>query len=475
MTPGTEEMIHALGSVISARSAYAQALGVSFGGDRDLYQVLGYKKTLTDTDYRNRYERGDIAKRIIDAPVNATFRGIPEITENQEDATTFEEAWNELAEKLKIWNRFTRLDKLTGLGRYGVLLYGFNDVMDEKEFATPVVPSETLALLYVQPYSEASVTITKWNNDPTSPDYGMPAEYQLTLGDVSEYTSGSDREPTKGRTLLVHASRVQHIVDDRTESDVFGTPRLQSIYNRLQDLDKIVGGSGEMFWKGARPGYQAVIDADAKLTPQAKEDIGTQLDDYEHNLRRMLRLQGVKLEGLAPQVEDPSPFIDGQLKIIAASKGMPMRILTGSERGELASTQDDKHWREVIEERRLDFVEPEIVRAFIDRMIELGVLPEPESDSYEIAWPDLHTVSDKDRADVNKVRTEILTKYASTAGAEMIIPPELFLEMMLEFDKDQVQKVLDMLDSFEAEENDDIEEAEITEIPEGEEEEEETS
>ena len=72
------------------------------------------------------------------------------------------------------------------------------------------------------------------------------------------------------------------------------------------------------------------------------------------------------------------------MKLISAASGIPLRIMTGSERGELASTQDDGNWASRIEERQLHFAEPMILRPLIDRLIELRALPEPSDGEYQL-------------------------------------------------------------------------------------------
>ena len=48
--------------------------GITFSGRRDLYETLGYLRTLRYEDYYQRYRRGCIASRIIDAFPAATWR-----------------------------------------------------------------------------------------------------------------------------------------------------------------------------------------------------------------------------------------------------------------------------------------------------------------------------------------------------------------------------------------------------------------
>ena len=73
------EMFMALNrSVLGERMMLASRSGKSFGGDRNLYHTLGYPENLIYDDYLSMYKRADIAQRIIEAPVEDTWREPPE-------------------------------------------------------------------------------------------------------------------------------------------------------------------------------------------------------------------------------------------------------------------------------------------------------------------------------------------------------------------------------------------------------------
>ena len=67
-------------SALLQRYALAGFMGKQFGGKRDLYEVFGYKKVLRFEDYLAKYTRQNVAKRIVNAPADATWRNTPEIT-----------------------------------------------------------------------------------------------------------------------------------------------------------------------------------------------------------------------------------------------------------------------------------------------------------------------------------------------------------------------------------------------------------
>ena len=78
---------------------------------------------------------------------------------------------------------------------------------------------------------------------------------------------------------------------------------------------------------------------------------------------------------------------DLYLKLISATTRIPVRILTGSERGQLASSQDDENWADVISARQEQHVGPALLMPVINRLIWLGVLPEPTNTAVSIRWP----------------------------------------------------------------------------------------
>ena len=448
----------ALSDLVS-RTRMAYGLGYQYENERNLYQTLGYKINLEFTDFFYKYSRGDIAKALIDKPVNATWRLKPEIKEADKKETPFEEQWKELVKKFGVFNTLVRLDKLMCLGRYSILLIGVNDGKSLMEPLEPAEYGKNRKLLYLQPYSELNAEIKTWNTNQQSERFNLPELYQITVNQTGNQSS-----------FAVHHSRLIHVLQDQLESEVYGTPSLQAVFNRLQDLEKVIGGSAEMYWRGARPGYAALakegydfgVDEEGNTDKDALQE---QLDKFDNGLRRWLRVQGVDIQALEMQVVSPADQVNVQLQIIAAASGIPMRILLGSERGELASSQDERAWADSTDSRRTDIAEPVVVRPLIGKLIWCGILPPPETGDYEVDWPDLHTPSEKELAEVGKIKTESLTNYARTPGAQDILPVEQFLRKMLNFDSTDIEEATALIgsvlqDEFEDEPEDELEDEE---------------
>ena len=439
-------------SEVTNRANLASKLGYQYEGDRDIYEALGYKKELLIEDYAAQYARQDIAQAIIERPVTATWAGGVKLIEaDNTEETELQKQWDALDEEIQLTSKLRRLDTLVGLGRYGALLLGFDDIKEPAEFAN--MPTGVKELLYVKPLSEANADVQTWETNANSPRYGLPLLYNITLPGVG--TSSSV-------TLSVHHDRVIHVAEGILENEIYGTSRLKVVFNRLKDLEKIVGGSAEMFWRGARPGYQGKIDADYQATPTFEADLKDQIDEYENNLRRLLVNEGVDFKALESQVSDPTSHVQVQIQMISAVTGIPTRILTGSERGELASSEDKNTWLSLIDTRRTEFAGPCIVRLLVDRLIEYKVLPSSK-ERYIVQWEDLWAKSEKEQVDIGKARAEALNAYASNPGASYIVPPTEFLRNFLGLEDEVIEMMQKAQKENMNEENNDFNNQEDTE------------
>jgi hypothetical protein len=418
-----------------------------FGGDRDLYETMGYPRVLTVEKMTDAYKRQDIAGRIVDAFPDATWREPPLI--KGEDA--FVSAWEKLDKDRQVLAAFHRLDRLVGLGHYGVLFLGLSGGEDPSQ---PVGQGDR-DLLFVQPHGERTAQVAEWEDDITSPRYGLPKKYNITTG-VNWIGSGS------GRTMLsVHHSRVIHVAERSLEHASIGIPRLERVFNRLMDLDKMVGGNAEVWWQNSAMLLAFLADADVDFDPDEASTMADQLEELQHGLRRMLRLRGVTPQQLAPgmQGSDSSAAVDKLLDLIAGAVGMPKRILIGSERGELSSAQDENNWAARIKERREQFTTPCIIEPFFNKGQAIGFLPRG---SFEVDWPAVDTLGDEGRARVADIQASAIQKYVNSPGAEYIIGPAKFATDVMGFDEPEPIELEEPLpedvegDAFDAEEDDGV-------------------
>ena len=410
------ERIRSLGSLI----------GMMFQGKRDLYGAFGYKVTLTYDDFLRKYARQDIAARIVEAEPKATWSdGIALVADE-----TFKKAWEDIIAQHSLYHVFIRLDKLAGLGPYSVLLMGFADgrALDQPVAFNGEDSTSNTEILYMQPYSSKSATVHSLEQNPQDPRFGLPAFYEINPGEIDTALSSANKVVKDVRTrsglpFRVHHSRILHVAENVLEDPIYGFARLQRVYNLLDDLAKISGGSAETYWMIANRGMQIDVDKDMDLKKEDLEDLADEIDEYQHNIRRVMRTRGVKVNMLGSDVADPRGVFDVLVSLISGATGIPQRILLGSEAGQLASEQDRANWATRISERRQDFAEPTILLPFIRAAINAGALPSPTV--LEVKWPEAFKMSPLERAQTAAQKARTLANVAKALSDDQApVTPE---------------------------------------------------
>jgi hypothetical protein len=364
---------------------------------------------------------------------------------------------------------------------------------DQQYFGVQFGPSEQFGpkpskketkLLFMRAFDESLVQVVRYEWSVRNPRFGQPVMYRVTLNDPREQHSGVGLPMA---TVFVHWSRVIHLADNLGSSEIFGVPRMRPVLNRLLDLRKLYSGSAEMYWRGAFPGLSLEthpqLGGDVDVDSSILQDT---MEQYMNGLQRYLLLMGMSAKTLAPAVVDPTPQINTQIEAVCIQLGIPKRVFCGSERGELASNQDDASWNDRLKHRQNLYITPKIIVPFVDRLIYLGVLPEPkdngqkivdnmvrngwkatkqktggwllvnESDDSEepgktvdvgeggftVEWPDLDSNTDKDKAMIAFQRTQAMAAYAG-GNVESLLPPMDYLTHELGFTEEEATAILD--------------------------------
>ena len=417
----------------------------------------GYPDSITTEDYALMYARNGAANKVVRFLPEETWAIPPEIYETEDaNDTAFELAWNELDDQKKIMSYLQRIDVLSGIGEFGVLLLGLDD---GGELSTPVPGinektgekvenSKELKLLFLKAFDQSSVAVTKKESSTSSPRFGFPTMYSI------QFEAGIDVESDTSKE--VHWTRLIHIADGRESSETYGTPRMKPVYNRLLDLRKILCGSGEMFWRGGYPGLAVETNPEPGDTPLDIESTKDHVEDFAAGMSRFIALEGATIKSLQVQIASPKDHVEAQMRAIAFALGVPWRIFVGSEAAVLASGQDVKAWNKRVFARQTYYVNPYVIRPLLDRLIMFGVLPEPADGKYVIDWPDLNAPTDEDKAKVALIITEAISKYVAIGG-DALIPPMEFLTEVLGFTQevaDSIEKAAGGFDDFGEDEND---------------------
>lgn len=380
------------------RTGLGALLGFQMNGLRDMYATFGWKTTLTHQDFVRKYKRGGVARRVINAFPDAMWSDPPII----EGDDAFNKAWQDAQAQVPVFAGLQKLDKLCRLGRFAIMVVGLDDGSKLESPLSPVrdATKPLRKITYIQAYPEGAVSIEKWEENSASPRFGLPVLYKVDPGVFSLDSLTVGRVQTVSTSRLtafnVHWTRVLHVAENALESPVIGCSALESIFNDLDDLEKISGGSAEVFWLNSRHGLHVDVDKDVELKKDDTEALSEEIDEYVHNLRRVIRTRGVKVTNLGSDFLDPGNVYDVALSNIAAGTGIPKRVLSGSEAGQLASQQDRANWANRVDERVSEYGNPVVLMPFLRLLIDARVLPAPSKLS--VTWPDAFKMNPLERA-----------------------------------------------------------------------------
>lgn len=371
-----------------------------------MFLALGYKRYLKFSDYRARYERGGLAPRVIDEYAVGTWRNGAELIENDNPDvnTEFETAFDELCDRLQMWPVLTRADQLASMGRYAGLLLGLPGDLEQP----PTGVNGPESLMYVQPYSEEELTVDAVENDSTNRRFGLPTRYRLNR--KSTFTSGSINKS-------VHWQRIIHIASGVLDDNICGTPSLERVWNHFDDLEKVTGGGAEAFWQRVHPGLFFNIDPETILEPKDTQELKEESEKFVDGMKRTMAIRGTTVTHIKADVSDFGPQVNSLVSLIAGSTGIPQRILLGSERGQLASSQDQDTWIKRVADRRSNFAEG-IVRLIVERFQLLGILTAAK---FKIRWPDLEDLNATARGNLG----EQMSKVNKNIGATVVTAEEI--------------------------------------------------
>lgn len=423
--------------------------------NRDLDYECGYPNRITLSHLQRIWERDGLGAKLISIWPDESFRVYPEIVEGEQwDDTDFETRWKQMDKDYKLNHALHTADKLSGIGQFGILLLGIADGRDLSEPVEGVTglplsrradPGREVDLLFIRPFSQLNVQIEAIEKNTKSPRFGLPTYYKVQwqdniIGDADQFNNNISKR--------VHWTRVIHLADNRTSSPIWGVPRLQRVFNNLYNVQKVLGGSGEMFWKGGFPGFSFEINPDVTGDVEFDEEkFRKQLEAYQNGLQRYLTLMNVNAKSLQAAIADPTPHLTVQLQAIAAAEGIPMRVLMGTEEAKLAGAQDERAWTDRVKFRQHNYNTPYIYQPVIDRFMEIGVLPWTDEAEYRVNWPDIAAPSDMDKADIASKEITALATYIAS-GAESAIPPEQFFLQVMRWPKERVDSIMEAAEEY---------------------------
>lgn len=384
-----------IASAISGGYDYADTL-------HNIYLDFGYPETLSFSNFWNMYRRFGIASNTVDLPIDTGWMTFPEV----ESSNEFVREIDDLDNRLSFWKRIRALDNRQRVGRYAGM---FMRVRDNKN------PSEEIegqlagsgGLMQMIPLYEGQLKVLETDSDPRSEAYGQPIMYQFSGND---YGNRSDSD-----TFNIHPSRLIIAAEGADNGSVYGVSALESPYNSLMDLRKIIGAGGEGFYKNASQTvlFKLADGATAAANKELLDGFNDSYDEFSRNrMRRGLWTPGLDPKTLEASLANPKEFFMNALYDVSAASKIPATILIGQQTGRLASSEDSRHFLSMVNSRRQNYMTG-LIDDVISWCVNYGILP---SADYELVWDDLLALSDTDKLDNADKMADINSKQFQSGG-----------------------------------------------------------
>lgn len=370
----------------------------------------GWKTDLEFRDFYNLYRRGGVAHGAVEKIIGAVWKTSPWVIEgddqdNSRDETDWERS-NRQVLTPRLWRWWAEADRRRLVGRYSGLLIHFRD---SSQWDQPVTRA-AVGIAKLTPAWAGSLHPIKFDEDEQSENFGQPTMWQFV-------EAGTGNRP--GRQIEVHPDRV-FVLGDWTR-DAIGL--LEPAYNAFTSLEKVEGGSGESYLKNAARQLSVSFDKEVNLANIASmygvsmEALHQKFNDAARDINMgndtMLINQGATVTPLVANVPDPRPPYDVNLQTIAAATDTPVKIITGMQTGERASSEDQKYFNARNQARRGD--RSFEIEDFVRHLIRVKAI-KPIGE-FTVMWDDLTEPTQGDRLANAKLMSEVNQTAVATGEA----------------------------------------------------------
>lgn len=413
----TDKMTLAVNHAVSearVRAAREGLIGGHGGNDNKracAWSEYGFPDHLTFSSFYGMYRRGGIAHGAIEKLIGTCWKTDPWIIQGDEqDKAKTEAPWERKLKPLlkggRLWRAFKEADRRRLVGRFSALMI---QLKDDKGWGEKVERSAEIAKLI--PVWQSSLTVKAIDDRPESQTYGEVLMWTYKEAGVN----GSG-----GREIDLHPDRLFILGDAGPDAIGF----LEPAFNALISLEKVEGGSGESFLKNAARQLGINFDKDIDLNSIAAlygvpvADLHERFNDAARDINRgndaLLITQGASTSPLVSTVADPVPTYEVNLRTVSAALDIASRILTGSQSGERASSEDQKYFNARCQSRRGELAVE--IHAFIEHLIRIKVVA-PQAE-FTVLWDDLTEASQIDRLSNVKLMGE--ANMAALATGELV-------------------------------------------------------
>lgn len=383
---------------LTARELLASQIGLSHDDTRDINEIFGWDKNLSFSFFNELAKETAIGARcVFTIPKQCWSNGF-----NIEDYEPFDKKF-----KRSLCNAAMRADQLNRIYKFSILYIGVPDGKD------PDQPLGTARKgdfdgVYFQPYAYDGIEFEP-ETDTESPRLGLPKYYNLQIR-----SRGETQKDVQTKTLRVHHSRVVHIAETLTDSNVEGMPYLKPIYKYILNLDKTTGGSAEAYFRNARGKYSFEIAPEfaTELLSDSGGEVKTAIDenakDFTNKWQDYMLASGIQVKQHQVAHASPKDTEEASWKMIYAYTGMPKRVFTGEGGGQYAGAEDKLTMNAIIDDRQNTHCLP-IIERILEVLTQVGIIDYKDQ---EITFPLESPLSIMEEAEIADKRAGAVEKVA---------------------------------------------------------------
>ena len=357
-------------------------------------------------EYDRLYVNSDIAKSIVDVPVEESFKNNPIITSDSEASPI------EWLESLGAFNKIA--DAWKSARRVGGGAIWIEALGDP---STPM--SENAQVIDLRVIDASQLEVSKLYNDPMNPKHREPELWFFGRKRLN-LQGGFDMEG-----VTIHESRLIRIVGEQIPSHVahqvdhWGMSVLHRVYDLITSYHATWDATLEAAQRGAQP-VLSLGDMMGALKTGGAEMIVKRLE-LINRLRSSMRLiaidQSEKYEFVQNPVASITPILESSMFRISAAAQIPVTKLFGMSPGGMNATgeSDLENFYSRVESLRRSELTP-ILRRLLDLNGEIG--------EYTIEYAPLWELSEQERAAARKTQAEADAIYIQNG---VVSPTEVSL------------------------------------------------
>ena len=399
---------------------FHQYSGYPIETNRNIICQYGYPEAPSFKDFYAVGRRVGLGTAVINAPVDVCWSEYPEVKDvltfdkNGEPETEansdFIKELNRLigSRNLQFWERIKGLDRKQRFGMYAGMLLVTRDELGRSasQPLDSLLPGQLVKMI---PFYEAQLIPIEYDQDIGSPNYGEPTMWQLIENAVNP-------KPGKQLSMEVHPSRLIIAAEGSEDGTIYGVPAMQGCLYAVMDWEKARMSSAEGIKRNNdQRGVLSLQDGSNLPHPDSEEAeiMDENVRDWHLGKEALLTVANANVTPFNASFHDPKTISDICLQEVAAHTRIPSTVLIGYQTGRLASTEDALAFASSMMTRRKGPVN-EMIYQVLDRLIDLGLLPEPQGDIY-IEWSDLTEPATSDKLAISD-KMSAINERAYRAG-----------------------------------------------------------